>query len=126
MFFQTLGNFIQYSGRIPKDAVGLIHELANAELTLELSVHDILWGYEDAYLKLFQDFLGEGTIPSTQFGIFLGVSHMLIDIKSGNYTSPRLQLVTNPNIDKLKKRLTISRHPVLPNWENEWKVSRIS
>lgn len=73
VFPQTLASFIRYGGIIPKSAVELIHELAKADLILELSVKDILWGYEDAYLKLFQDVLGEGTIPSTEFGIYIGV-----------------------------------------------------
>ncbi|KAJ8028833.1 Platelet glycoprotein 4 [Holothuria leucospilota] len=68
----TLASFIKYGGRIPQSAVELIHELASADLVLELSVKDILWGYQDAYLKLFQDVLGEGTIPSTEFGIYVG------------------------------------------------------
>lgn len=76
-FLQTLANFFKYSGRIPQEAIELMHELANADIILELSVYDVLWGYEDAYLKLFQDLLGVGTIPSTNFGIFLGVSHWL-------------------------------------------------
>lgn len=68
----TLASFIRYGGSNLQSVVELIHELAKADVVLELTVKDILWGYEDAYLKMFQDALGEGTIPFTEFGLFYG------------------------------------------------------
>ena len=56
-----------------QDIARWIHETSNATSVLELSVYDILWGYEDAYLELVDELL-PGQLPSTLFGLFEGVS----------------------------------------------------
>ncbi len=78
LLLQTVANLLKDQPGPIKNIQRLIHELSNATSVLELSVYDILWGYEDAYLELFDE-LFPGQIPSTLFGLFEGVSLVLGD-----------------------------------------------
>ncbi len=59
-----------------QDLWQLIHALSGAEVIVEISLNELMWGYDDPYLVLAQRILGEDRIPSTKFGLFLNVSKL--------------------------------------------------
>ncbi|XP_072040615.1 scavenger receptor class B member 1-like isoform X2 [Amphiura filiformis] len=70
----TVANLLKDQPGPIKNIQRLIHELSNATSVLELSVYDVIWGYEDAYLLLFDE-LFPGQIPTTIFGLFAGTNY---------------------------------------------------
>ena len=74
IILQTVANLLRDSPTPVQNIQKLIHALSGASSVVEVSVDDILWGYEDDYLVLF-DSLFPGLLPTTEFGIFQGVSY---------------------------------------------------
>lgn len=54
---------------------------------VEVSVHQLLWGYEDPLLKLAKDVVPkEQKLPYEEFGLMYGVRHIpQFSIKKNNY-----------------------------------------
>ena len=74
IILQTVANLLKDSPGPVQNIQKMIHALSGATSVIEVSVDDILWGYEDDYLVLF-DSLFPGLLPTTEFGIFQGVSY---------------------------------------------------
>ena len=76
---QTVADQLQWMPEaIQRLVLNFIAEFEDEDIFYEVSVHDILWGYEDPLLKLLAKF-APSLIPETKFGLFVGVSfHGLI------------------------------------------------
>ncbi|PIK37520.1 putative lysosome membrane protein 2 isoform X2 [Apostichopus japonicus] len=68
----AVAHIIRYQPRRRKALWNIIHQRSGAQPIVTTTVEEILWGYEDDYLKLAQELLGEDVIPLTHFGIMLG------------------------------------------------------
>ena len=73
-FLQTVADQLQWmSAIIQKLVLNIIASVEGEDIFYEISVHDLLWGYEDPLLKLLK-VLDPKLVPETKFGLFLGVS----------------------------------------------------
>ena len=63
-----------------KDSVKALFKVFNETLFIEVSVHDLIWGYEDLLLKNLAPLAKEMNItlpPNNVIGLFTDVSHFL-------------------------------------------------
>ncbi|XP_033110376.1 lysosome membrane protein 2-like isoform X2 [Anneissia japonica] len=65
----TIVNLLQYESGPINGILALIMEIIGYDTFLTLSVHDILWGYEDPLLKLAHEL---NLMPSSYFGFYAG------------------------------------------------------
>ncbi|XP_072040616.1 platelet glycoprotein 4-like [Amphiura filiformis] len=95
-----------------QDLWKLVHQLSGAEPLMELSIAELMWGYDDPYLVLAQQILGEDRVPSTKFGLFLNV----------NNTDDGLWNVFTgvDDINKVAKIDTWDGMSSLTWWNSEW------
>ena len=71
---QTVADQLQWMPTlIQKLVLNLIASVEGEDIFYEISVHDLLWGYEDPLLKLLK-VLDPKLVPETKFGLFVGVS----------------------------------------------------
>ena len=75
--FQSVAHWLKDVPDFIQDLWRLVHALSGAEPLMERSISELMWGYDDPYLELAQQILGEDRVPSTKFGLFLGVRFIL-------------------------------------------------
>lgn len=76
--FVTLLQMLKYSGPSEHVIASLISALKSENLFQTRTVDELLWGYEDALLKLGHKFF-PSIIANSRFGLFYGVSKMRSD-----------------------------------------------
>ncbi|PVD34590.1 hypothetical protein C0Q70_05866 [Pomacea canaliculata] len=72
----TVASLLQYEYSILKEAVEFLLNDLGEDIFVNVSVHDIFWGYEDKFLKLVKDVLDTFNITSDlitgSFGYYMG------------------------------------------------------
>lgn len=73
-----MASLLQYEYPMLKEAVEFLLNDLGEDIFVNVSVHDIFWGYEDKFLKLVKDVLDTFNITSDlitgSFGYYMGVS----------------------------------------------------
>ena len=74
-YIQTVADQLQYLPKWEQEFVlNIIAKvLEGEEIFYEVSIEDLLWGYEDKLLKLLYE-IKPSLVPETTFGLFVGVS----------------------------------------------------
>lgn len=75
-FLQTIANLVQYEYNVVKDIVDFMLRLSKEHLFINLTVADLLWGYEDSLLKDAKTAFGLFNISlkmDDKFGLFYQV-----------------------------------------------------
>ncbi|KAJ8028834.1 Scavenger receptor class B member 1 [Holothuria leucospilota] len=96
----TVASLMKYQSRRRKNLWNLIHEKSGAQPVINVTVEGLIWGYDDNYLELAQDLLGEDVIPITKFGFFLGQNNSgdgLWNVYTGETDIDKLNLVDKWN-----------------------------
>lgn len=107
----TVANLLKNAALPIKNIQKFIHAVSGATSVLEISVHDILWGYEDEYLKLF-DQLFPGLLPTTEFGLFQGTNNT----DDGEW----VEYTGETSFEDVGQVISWDGYTSLPYWSNEW------
>ena len=78
---QTIANLVRFEGWLVQDIVNAILDGTEEHLFMELSVADLMWGYEDNLLKTIKEAaakIGFKLPFDDKFGLFYEVSELLI------------------------------------------------
>lgn len=83
MNFQSATSQSKHAARFLRLAMASIMDILKVKPFVEVTVGQLLWGYEDPLLKLAKDVVPkEQKLPYEEFGLFYGVSDTLFSQKS--------------------------------------------
>lgn len=81
--FQSATSQSKHAARFLRLAMASIMDILKVKPFVEVTVGQLLWGYEDPLLKLAKDVVPkEQKLPYEEFGLFYGVSDTLFSQKS--------------------------------------------